>query len=176
MNKKLSVAFHHLKEKHVLEYEKEVCHRAGISTPFSRFNIQKIDEDFTTKINKNKPQKAQASSSKLTYNKTKKINKPEVKETKTTSNLPISNIDEQSNVVSFDIYKDKRAADAEEFIDLDIDELDEAFILGVSGGDLVAYRTESGGIGATFKSQLPQNTLIFTPELMARTKIKTLAL
>lgn len=176
MNKKLSVAFNHLKEKHVLEYEKEVCHRPGISTPFSRFNIQKVDSDFVTKIQIDKSQKAQASSSKPTSNKTNKINKPEVKETKTTSNSPISNIDKPSDAVSFEEEKNKRTADIEKFIDLGIDELDEAFILGVSGGDLVAYRTENGGVGAGFKSQLPQNTLIFTPELMARTKIKILAL
>ena len=49
-NKKLSVAFEKLKEKHVLNYEKEVCHLPGVPRLFSRFNIKNVEPAFVEKM------------------------------------------------------------------------------------------------------------------------------
>jgi len=179
-NKKLSVAFTKLKEKHVLEYEKEVCYLPGIPVAFSRFNIKNVDTDFVSKMEQDKSQEVRRTTSTPEKSEANQKNEPEAQPTKITANLPISDSDNQSdtNVVCFAAFKQKKliekgeSADMKELIDFDIDDLDEAWVLGISDESTVAYRTENGALSFCDKSQTPSNVQIFTPEIMSRSKIK----
>ncbi len=179
-NKKLSVAFKKLKEKHVLEYEKEVCILPGLPSAFSRFNIKNVDTDFVSKMEQDKLQKVSSTTSTPEKSEANQKNEPEGQPTQVTANKPICDTDSQanSNVVCFAAFKQKKLikegnpVDMKELIDFDLDELDEAWVLGISDESTVAYRTENGALSFCDKSQTPSNVQIFTPEIMSRSKIK----
>jgi len=178
-NKKLSVAFKKLKEKHVLEYEKEVCILPGIPSAFSRFNIKNVDTDFVSKMEQDKLQKVSSTTSTPAKSEANQKNEPEAQPTQITANKPICDTDSQTNnnVVCFTAFKQKKlikegSPDMKELIDLDLDELDEAWCLGVSDENTVAYRSVNGALSFCDKSQIPSNVQVFTPEIMSRSKIK----
>jgi hypothetical protein len=180
-NKKLSVAFGKLKEKHVLEYEKEVCYLPGIPAAFSRFNIKNVDADFVSKMEQDKLQKVSSSTTIPAKSEANQKNEPKAQPTQITANKPICDTDSQtnSNVVCFAAFKQKKLikegnpADMKELIDFDIDDLDEAWCLGVSDENTVAYRTVNGALSLCEKSKIPSNVQVFTPEIISSSKIKT---
>jgi hypothetical protein len=175
-NKKLSVSLKKLKEKHALEYEKEVCHVPVIPTAFSRFKIKNVDTDFVSKMEQDKSQKVRTTTSTPEKSGANQRNVPEAQPTKITANLPIS--DSDTNVVCFAAFKQKKltekgeSADMKELIDFDLDELDEAWVLGVSDENTVVYRTGNGALSVCGKKQIPRNVQVFTPEIMNHSKIK----
>lgn len=179
-NKKLSVAFDKLKEKHVLHYEKEVCYLPGIPVAFSRFNIKNVDTDFVSKMEQDKSQKVHRTTLTPEKSEANQRNEPEAQPSKITANKPISDCDNQSdtNVVCFAAFKQKKlteegaSANMKELIDFDLDDLDEAWILSVSNDNTIAYRTENGVLSFCEKSKIPSNVQIFTPEIMNHSKIK----
>jgi len=179
-NKKLSVAFKNLKDKHVLTYEKEVCYLPGIPAAFSRFNIKNVDADFVSKMEQDKLQKVSSTTSTPEKSEANQRNEPEAQPTKITANKPVSDSDNQSdtNVVCFAAFKQKKlteegeSADMKELIDFELDELDEAWVLGVSDENTVVYRTENGALSVCGKAQIPRNVQVFTPEIMNHSKIK----
>jgi len=124
-NKKLSVAFDKLKEKHVLDVEKEVCHVPGVPIPFSRFNIKNVDTAFVEKMQQDKSKKVTKSTPKPVQSEAIKENEPEAQQTQITANSPICDTDNQSNtnVVCFAAFKQKKLteekanAEEEELID-----------------------------------------------------------
>lgn len=180
-NKKLSVAFDKLKEKHVLNYEKEVCHLPGVPRPFSRFNIKNVDTDFVGKIHQDKSKNITRSTQKPAQSEAIKKNEPEAQQTQIAANSPICDTDNQSNVnvVCFATFKqnkiteEKANADAEELIDLGLDELDEAWILAVSDENTVAYRTANGALSLCGKSDTTEEMQVLTPEIISGSKIKS---
>ena len=107
-------------------------------------------------------------------------NEPEAQPSKITANKPVSDSDNQSdtNVVCFAAFKQKKltekgkTADMKELIDFDLDELDEAWVLGVSDENTVVYRSENGALSVCGKTQIPRNVQVFTPEIMNHSKIK----
>ncbi len=179
-NKKLSVAFSKLKEKHVIEYEKEVCYFPGIPAAFSRFNIKNVDTDFVSKMEQDKSQKVRRTTSTPEKSEANQRNEPEAQPSKITANKPVSDSDNQSdtNVVCFAAFKQKKltekgkTADMKELIDFELDELDEAWVLGVSDENTVVYRTGNGALSVCGKTQIPRNVQVFTPEIMNHSKIK----
>ncbi|HFG1773366.1 TPA: hypothetical protein ACGF4T_002108 [Vibrio cholerae] len=177
LNKKLSISFEKLKEKHVLEYEKELCHLPGIPRPFSRFNIKTIDDGFVAKMREYNAPKQR---SKPTQNPNIKDSEPEAHETKTAANSATfeADNDTHTNVVCFTTFKQKKVAkqaataEVEEPLDLDLDELDEAWILAVSDENTVAYRTANGTFSLCDKSQTTNEMQVLTPEIISKSKIK----
>ncbi len=178
INKKLSVALGDLKAKHAIEYEKEVCHLPGVSGPFSRFNIKNVDTDFVAKMQEDKSKQTNSNASVPAQSEANKNKEPKAQQTQRVANSPIydADIHRNSNVISFSTFKAKKIAqgklNAEELMDLDLDEIDETWVLAVMGGNYIPYRTESGGLGVCLKSQPPKNALVFTPEIMSNVKIK----
>ncbi|MGI2169643.1 hypothetical protein ACROAE_05535 [Shewanella sp. MF05960] len=98
-NKKLSVAFNNLKEKHVLDYEKEVCHLPGVTMQFSRFNIKNVDTAFAEKMQQDKSKTAKATGNTLKPVQSEAIeeNAPEAQQTQITANSPICDTDNQTS-------------------------------------------------------------------------------
>lgn len=179
LNKKLSVSFEKLKEKHVLEYEKELCHLPGIPKPFSRFNIKSVDNGFVAKMREDEA-KAPKQRSKPTQNQNIQESEPEAHETKTASNSAVFEADNatHTNVVCFTTFKQKRVtkqtatAEVEEALDLELDELDEAWILAVSDENTVACRTVNGALSLCDKSKTTDEMQVLTPEIISKSKIK----
>ncbi|KIN10556.1 hypothetical protein [Vibrio mytili] len=179
LNKKLSVSFEKLKEKHVLEYEKELCHLPGIPKPFSRFNIKSVDNGFVAKMREDEA-KAPKQRSKPTQNQNIQESEPEAHETKTASNSAVFEADNatHTNVVCFTTFKQKKVtkqtatAEVEEALDLELDELDEAWILAVSDENTVACRTVNGALSLCDKSKTTNEMVILTPEIISKSKIK----
>jgi hypothetical protein len=182
-NKKLSVAFDKLKEKHVLEYEKEVCYFPGIPAAFSRFNIKNVDTDFVSKMEQDKLQKVSSTTTTPAKSEANQKNEPKAQPTEIAANKPICDTDSQTNnnVVCFAAFKQKKLikegspTDMKELIDFELDELDEldeAWVLGISDESTVAYKTVNGALSFCDKSQIPSNVQVFTPEIMSHTKIK----
>lgn len=179
LNKKLSVSFEKLKEKHVLEYEKELCHLPGIPKPFSRFNIKSVDNGFVAKMREDEA-KAPKQRSKPTENQNIQESEPEAHETKTASNSAVFEADNatHTNVVCFTTFKQKKVtkqtatAEVEEALDLDLDELDEAWVLAVSDENTVACRTVNGALSLCDKSKTTNEMVILTPEIISKSKIK----
>ncbi|MCG3765405.1 hypothetical protein EXA23_04100 [Vibrio cincinnatiensis] len=178
LNKKLSISFEKLKEKHVLEYEKELCHLPGIPRPFSRFNIKSVDDGFVAKMREAKAPKQR---SKFTQNQNIQESEPKAHETKTAANSVAfeANNDTHTNVVCFTTFKQKKVvkqqaatAEVEETLDLDLDELDEAWILAVSDENTVAYRTANGTFSLCDKSQTTNEMQVLTPDIISKSKIK----
>lgn len=179
-NKKLSVAFDKLKEKHVLEVEKEVCHLPGVPRSFSRFNIKNVDTEFVEKMQQDKSKEATRSTSKTVQSEAIKKNEPEAQQTQITDNTPICDTDNQSNtnVVCFAAFKQKRLtegkanAEVEKLINLDLDELDEVWVLAVSDENTVAYRTANGALSLCEKSKTTREMQVLTPKIIRRSKMK----
>ncbi|HHY0620624.1 TPA: hypothetical protein ACVU5G_003645 [Vibrio parahaemolyticus] len=179
LNKKLSVSFEKLKEKHVLEYEKELCHLPGIPKPFSRFNIKSVDNGFVAKMREDEA-KAPKQRSKPTQNQNIQESEPEAHETKTAANSAVFEADNaiHTNVVCFTTFKQKKVtkqtatAEVEEALDLDLDELDEAWVLAVSDENTVACRTVNGALSLCDKSKTTNEMVILTPEIISKSKIK----
>ncbi|MDW2168157.1 hypothetical protein R7Z48_01825 [Vibrio sp. 1567] len=179
LNKKLSVSFEKLKEKHVLEYEKELCHLPGIPKPFSRFNIKSVDNGFVAKMREDEA-KAPKQRSKPTQNQNIQESEPEAHETKTASNSAVLEADNatHTNVVCFTTFKQKKVAkqtataEVEEALGLDLDELDEAWVLAVSDENTVACRTVNGALSLCDKSKTTNEMMILTPEIISKSKIK----
>lgn len=179
LNKKLSVSFEKLKEKHVLEYEKELCHLPGIPKPFSRFNIKSVDNGFVAKMREDEA-KVPKQRSKPTENQNIQESEPEAHETKTASNSAVFEADNatHTNVVCFTTFKQKKVtkqtatAEVEEALDLDLDELDEAWVLAVSDENTVACRTVNGALSLCDKSKTTNEMVILTPEIISKSKIK----
>ena len=175
-NKKLSVAFDKLKEKHVLDYEKEVCHLPGVPRPFSRFNIKSVDTAFVEKMQQDKSKKVTRSTQKPAQSEAIKKNEPEAQQTQITANSPIC--ESNTNVVCFAAFKqnklteEKANAELEEVLDLDLDELDEAWVLAVSDENTVACRTVNGALSLCNKSKTTDEMQVLTPEIISRSKIK----
>ena len=180
MNKKLSVAFDKLKEKHVLDYEKEVCHVPGSPLRYSRFNIKSVDTDFADKIQQEKSKSMEIKAQKPPLSEEKKKNEQEDQQEQIAANTPIYDTEEQSsdNVVCFAKFKEKKMSEektrieVEELIDLDLDEFDEAWILGVSDENTVAYRTANGALSLCDKSKITKEMQVLTPEIISGSKIK----
>lgn len=183
VNKKLSVALGDLELKHAIEYVKEVCNIPSSGAQFSRFNIKNVDADFVSKMEQDKLQKVSKTTSTPEKSEANKQHEPEAQPTKITANKPISdtgaNTDTKiNNVVCFasfkqkQLAKEKTTAEEEALIDLDLDELDEAWCLAVSDENTVAYRTVNGALSFCGKSQIPSNVQVFTPEIISRSQIK----
>ncbi|WP_274884218.1 hypothetical protein [Vibrio harveyi] len=179
LNKKLSVSFEKLKEKHVLEYEKELCHLPGIPRPFSRFNITSVDDGFVAKMREDEA-KAPKQRSKPTQKQNIQESEPEAHETKTAANSAVFEADNaiHTNVVCFTTFKQKKVteqtaiAEVEEALDLDLDELDEVWVLAVSDENTVACRTVNGALSLCDKSKTTNEMVILTPEIISKSKIK----
>ncbi|HAS6228476.1 hypothetical protein ACEV94_04035 [Vibrio parahaemolyticus] len=179
LNKKLSVSFEKLKEKHVLEYEKELCHLPGIPKPFSRFNIKSVDNGFLAKMREDEA-KAPKQRSKPTQKQNIQESEPEAHEAKTAANSAVFEADNatHTNVVCFTTFKQKKVtkqtatAEVEEALDLDLDELDEAWVLAVSDENTVACRTVNGALSLCDKSKTTNEMMILTPEIISKSKIK----
>ncbi|WP_447074346.1 hypothetical protein [Vibrio alginolyticus] len=179
LNKKLSVSFEKLKEKHVLEYEKELCQLPGIPKPFSRFNIKSVDNGFVAKMREDEA-KAPKQRSKPTQSQNIQESEPEAHETKTAANSAVFEADNaiHTNVVCFTTFKQKKVtkqtatAEVEEVLDLDLDELDEAWVLAVSDENTVACRTVNGALSLCDKSKTTNEMVILTPEIISKSKIK----
>ncbi|HCG7780722.1 TPA: hypothetical protein NJ473_003580 [Vibrio parahaemolyticus] len=179
LNKKLSVSFEKLKEKHVLEYEKELCHLPGIPKPFSRFNIKNVDDGFVAKMREDEA-KAAKQRSKPTQKQNIQESEPEAHEAKTAANSAVFEADNatHTNVVCFTTFKQKKVtkqtatAEVEEALDLDLDELDEAWVLAVSDENTVACRTVNGALSLCDKSKTTNEMMILTPEIISKSKIK----
>ncbi|MBS9921624.1 hypothetical protein [Vibrio alginolyticus] len=179
LNKKLSVSFEKLKEKHVLEYEKELCHLPGIPRPFSRFNITSVDDGFVAKMREDEA-KAAKQRSQPTQKQNIQESEPEAHETKTAANSAVFEADNatHTNVVCFTTFKQKKetkqtaTAEVEEALDLDLDELDEAWVLAVSDKTTVACRTVNGALSLCDKSKTTDEMVVLTPEIISKSKIK----
>ncbi|HHY0591003.1 TPA: hypothetical protein ACVU5N_003242 [Vibrio parahaemolyticus] len=179
LNKKLSVSFEKLKEKHVLEYEKELCHLPSIPKPFSRFNIKSVDDGFVAKMREDEAL-APKQRSKPTQKQNIQESEPEAHEAKTAANSAGFEADNatHTNVVCFTTFKQKKVtkqtatAEVEEALDLDLDELDEAWVLAVSDENTVACRTVNGALSLCDKSKTTNEMMILTPEIISKSKIK----
>lgn len=178
INKKLSVALTGLKTKHAIEYKKEVCNIPGINSSFSRFNIEKIDANFVSKIKIYKFKKIKNDISKPAQTKENKTLAPKAKLKGKVANSPVYTTSAciKSNVISFNDFKSKKIKkeneSSENVKSLEIDELDEAWILAVSGQDSLAFQSENGNFGVCQKSQVPKDVQVFSPEMMSKVKIK----
>ncbi|HBB9946065.1 hypothetical protein JHS95_13165 [Vibrio parahaemolyticus] len=179
LNKKLSVSFEKLKEKHVLEYEKELCQLPGIPKPFSRFNIKSVDNGFVAKMREDEA-KTPKQRSKATQSQNIQESEPEAHETKTAANSAVFEADNDplTKAVCFTTFKQKRVtkqtatAEVEEALDLDLDELDEAWVLAVSDENTVACRTVNGALSLCDRSKTTNEMMILTPEIISKSKIK----
>jgi len=180
VNKKLSVALGDLEIKHAIKYIKEVCNVPSSGAQFSRFNIKSVDADFVSKMEQDKLPKVTRTVSIPAKSEANQKNEPEAQPTKIMANKPICDTDSQahSNVVCFTSFKQKQlakektTADVKELFDLDLDDLDEAWCLAVSGENTVAYRTSNGALSFCDKSKIPSNVQVFTPEIISSSKIK----
>lgn len=171
-NKKLSVAFSKLKEKHVLSYEKQVCQLPGIAMQFSRFNISNVEDDFVSKIHQDKA--TEGSILKPLKKTTNTTLAPKEPLTEITPHTAILDDNNETNVVCFSAFKQRKMLEtkAEENLNLNIDELDAIWSLAVSDKETIAYKTENGALSLCKSSQSTENMMILTPEIINNTKIK----
>ena len=150
-----------------------------IPKPFSRFNIKNVDDGFVAKMREDEA-KAPKQRSKPTQKQNIQESEPEAHEAKTAANSAVFEADNatHTNVVCFTTFKQKKVtkqtatAEVEEALDLDLDELDEAWVLSVSDENTVACRTVNGALSLCDKSKTTNEMVILTPEIISKSKIK----
>lgn len=180
-NKKFSVAFKKLKEKHVLEYKKEVCSLPNAQVIFSRFKIKNINPNFVSKMKKNTPKKVLMKNSKAVPNNEIFSEEKQIQAVHTPPTFSDDMYRPEAIALKIKTLKQEQksqmkqqASDDVKVNELEFYAFEIEFILKNYSDSISVYRCSNGSLAMDIKKNIPKDALILTPEIMRNAKIKPL--